>query len=65
MFVVYRHAEDKIVGNEGQITLLIFFWGGEGGGDIFMMLTPLLQSMEFVVAISNTDCMVHPNQERH
>ena len=45
-----------------KITLLILFGGG-GGGYIFTMLTspkkpsrfPLLQSMEFVVAISNTD----------
>ena len=44
-----------------KITLLILFGGG--GGYIFTMLTsprkpsrfPLLQSMEFVVAISNTD----------
>ena len=58
--LLHRHAEDKIVGNEGQITLLI--WGGGGGGGTYLRCLPkkpsrfpLLQSMEFVVAISNTD----------
>ena len=59
--LLHRHA-DKIIANEGQNNIVDFIWGG-GGGYIFTMLTspkkpsrfPLLQSMEFVVAISNTD----------
>ena len=31
--LLHRHAEDKIVGNEGQI--VDFFWGGGEGGHIY------------------------------
>ena len=56
--LLHRHA-DKIIANEGQNNIVDFILGGY----IFTMLTspkkpsrfPLLQSMEFVVAISNTD----------